>query len=148
MGGRLRVKQCLSLYRQIKHVWNLFWNLIYHICIYIYDSQIVHHSPCFNLLILHNNSFDNQRSEINESDVFLLLTFRHTVFYKNFLPTTIYIITALKLNKIVLHCFPYMQIGHGHYKLLFPKLVNSSSIFYHYLVVWIYYENHLFNVPT
>ena len=24
---------------------------------YIYDSQIVHHNPCFNLFILHNNSF-------------------------------------------------------------------------------------------
>ena len=53
---------------------------------YIYDSQIVHHNPCFNLFILHNNSFDNQGSEINKSDIFF--TFRHTVFYKNFLPTT------------------------------------------------------------
>ena len=26
------------------------------IYIYIYDSQIVHHNPCFNLFILHNNS--------------------------------------------------------------------------------------------
>ena len=32
--------------------------------IYIYDSQIVHHNRCFNLLILHNNSFDNQASNI------------------------------------------------------------------------------------
>ena len=30
----------------------------------IVDSQIVHHNPCFNLFILHNNSFDNQGSEI------------------------------------------------------------------------------------
>ena len=45
----------------------------------------MHHNPCFNLFILHNNSFDNQESEINKNDFF---TFRHTVFYKNFLPTT------------------------------------------------------------
>ena len=27
--------------------------------------------PCFNLFILHNNSFDNQGSEINKSNTFL-----------------------------------------------------------------------------
>ena len=53
--------------------------------IYIYDSQIVHHNPCFNLFILHNNSFDNQRREINKNNISFM--FRHTVFYKNFLPT-------------------------------------------------------------
>ena len=37
----------------------------------MYDSQIVHHNHCFNLLILHNNSFDNQGSEINKNDIFL-----------------------------------------------------------------------------
>ena len=30
--------------------------------VYIY---ILNHNPCFNLFALHNNSFDNQRSEIN-----------------------------------------------------------------------------------
>ena len=30
------------------------------IYIYIYDSQIVHHNPCFNLFIRHNNLFDNR----------------------------------------------------------------------------------------
>ena len=39
--------------------------------IYIYDSQIVYHNPCFNLSILHNNSFDNQGSKINKNDIFL-----------------------------------------------------------------------------
>ena len=39
--------------------------------IYIYDSQIVHHNPCFNLFILHSNPFDNQGSEINKNDIFL-----------------------------------------------------------------------------
>ena len=53
---------------------------------YIYDSQIVHHNTCFNLFLLHNNSFDNQGSEINKNDIFF--TSRYTVFYKNFLPTT------------------------------------------------------------
>ena len=42
------------------------------ICIYIYIcSQIVHHNPCFNLFLLHNNSFDNQGNEINKTDIFL-----------------------------------------------------------------------------
>ena len=33
-----------------------------YIYIYKYDSQTVHHNPCFNLFVLHNNSFDNQGS--------------------------------------------------------------------------------------
>ena len=37
----------------------------------LYDSQIVHHNPCFKLFILHNNSFDNQGSQINKNDIFL-----------------------------------------------------------------------------
>ena len=41
-----------------------------YIYIYIYNNQIVHHNPCFNLFILHNNSFDNQGSEINKNDIF------------------------------------------------------------------------------
>ena len=45
---------------------------IYVIIIYIYDSQIVHHNPCFNLFILLNNSF-NQGSEINKKRHFLCL---------------------------------------------------------------------------
>ena len=39
--------------------------------VYIYDSQIVHHNPCFNLFILHSDPFDNQGSEINKNDIFL-----------------------------------------------------------------------------
>ena len=31
-------------------------------------NQLVHHKPCFNLFMLHNNSFDNQGSEINKND--------------------------------------------------------------------------------
>ena len=31
---------------------------------------MAHHNPCFNLFTLHNNSFDNQGSEINENDIF------------------------------------------------------------------------------
>ena len=38
----------------------------------IYDSQILHHNPGFNLFVLHNNSFDNQGSKINKNDVFIL----------------------------------------------------------------------------
>ena len=56
--------------------------------IHIHDRQIVHHNPCLNLFILHNNSFDNQESEINKNDIKRhFFTFRHTVFYENFLPT-------------------------------------------------------------
>ena len=32
----------------------------------------MHHNPCFNLFILHNIPFDNQGSEINKNDIFLL----------------------------------------------------------------------------
>ena len=53
--------------------------------LYIYDSQTVHHNSCFNLFILHNNSFDNQRSEINKNNISFM--FRQSAFYKNFLPT-------------------------------------------------------------
>ena len=45
--------------------------------------MIVHHSPCFYLFIFHNNSYDNQGSEINKRHFF---TLRHTLLYENFLP--------------------------------------------------------------
>ena len=48
----------------------------------------MHHKPCFNLFILHNNLFNNQGSEINKNDIFC--KFPHTVFYENFLPTLLY----------------------------------------------------------
>ena len=51
--------------------------LYIYICIYVYDSQIVHHNPCFNLFILHDNSFDNQGSEINKNDIFLCFDILH-----------------------------------------------------------------------
>ena len=60
-----------------KFVISLYW-----IC--IYDSQIVHHNPCFNLFILHNNSLDNQGSEINKKDIFLrfdILSFTYIYIY-------------------------------------------------------------------
>ena len=37
--------------------------------------QIVHHTLCFNLFILHNNSFDNQGSETNKNDIFYVSTY-------------------------------------------------------------------------
>ena len=54
-----------------------------YIYIYICDSQTVHYNPCFNLFILHNIPFDNQRSEINKNDIFLrfdILSFTKTFF--------------------------------------------------------------------
>ena len=59
-----------------------------YIHIYINESQIVYHNPCFNLFILHNNSFHNQGCKINKSDIFLSFEIL-PVFYKNFLPTHI-----------------------------------------------------------
>ena len=59
-----------SLNQQHTHTYIHTYIYIYaytYIYIYIYDSQIVHHNSCFNLLILHNNSFDNQGSEINKN---------------------------------------------------------------------------------
>ena len=50
---------------------------------HIYNSQIVHHNPCFNLFILYSNPFDNQGSEINKNDIFLrfdILSFTKTFF--------------------------------------------------------------------
>ena len=49
----------------------------------IVNSQLVHHNPCFNLFILHNNSFDNRGSELNKNDIFLrfdILCFTKTFF--------------------------------------------------------------------
>ena len=43
-----------------------------------YDSQIVLHNSCSNLFILHNNSFDNQGSEI------IFLRFDKLTFTKTF----------------------------------------------------------------
>ena len=50
---------------------------IKYICIYVSDSQIVHHNPCFNLFILHDNSFDNQGSKTNKNDIFLCFDILH-----------------------------------------------------------------------
>ena len=50
----------------------IIYNSIY-IYIYIYDNQIVYHNRCFNLFILHNNSFDNQGSKINKDYIFTFL---------------------------------------------------------------------------
>ena len=89
---------CIIIYS----IYNIYIYCIYiyiyiYICIYayihifyryrfIYDSQIVHHNPCFDLFILHDNSFDKQGSEINKNDIFL--RFDILSIYKKFLPTT------------------------------------------------------------
>ena len=56
----------------------------------------MHHTPCFNLFIPHNNLFDDQGSEINKNDTFC--TFRHTVFDENFLSTLSNLCFTLALN--------------------------------------------------
>ena len=35
----------------------------------------MHHNACFNLFMHHNNSFDNQGSEINKNDIFCISTY-------------------------------------------------------------------------
>ena len=40
------------------------------------DSQIVYHNPCFDLILLRNNSFDNQASKINKNDIFVRFDFQ------------------------------------------------------------------------
>ena len=47
---------------------------------------MVHHKPCFNLFILHNNLFDNQGSKINKNDIFVrfdILSFTKTFILLN-----------------------------------------------------------------
>ena len=53
----------------------------------------MHHNPCFDYFILHNNSFDNQGSEINKKKICLrfFTHFLRFVFHKIFLPIYIYI---------------------------------------------------------
>ena len=42
----------------------------------------MYHTPCFNLFILHNNSCDNQGSEINKNVLrFDILSFTQTFLY-------------------------------------------------------------------
>ena len=60
----------------------------------MYHNQIVHHKPCFNLFVLHNNLFDNQGREI-----------KYTVVYENFVPTLLY---SLSLYM----CIHYIYIIH------------------------------------
>ena len=54
---------------------------------YIYDSQIVHHSPCFNLFILHNCYLVIKKLKSIKTTFFYVSTY---VFYENFFPTFIY----------------------------------------------------------
>ena len=35
----------------------------------------MHHNPCFNLFIFHNNAFDNQGSKVNKNDIFSISTY-------------------------------------------------------------------------
>ena len=52
-----------------------------------YDNQIAHRNPSFNLLILYNNSFVNQGSEINKKNK-IILNFDILSFTNNVFPTT------------------------------------------------------------
>ena len=57
------------------YIYYIYTYILYiYIYLYIYDSQIVHHNPCFNLFILHNNPFDNQGSKI-KTTFFYVLTY-------------------------------------------------------------------------
>ena len=45
------------------------------IYIYIYNNQIIHHNPCFNLFILHNNSFHKYGNEKIKMTFFYVSTY-------------------------------------------------------------------------
>ena len=55
-----------------------------YIYVYIYIYIYIYiYNTCFNLFILHNNSFGNQGNEINKNDIFLrfyILFFTKTFF--------------------------------------------------------------------
>ena len=69
----------------------------------------MHHNPCFNLFILHSNSFDNQGSKISKNDIFLrfnILSFPKAflllnIIYKGIITQHIYIYKASTLKAIV-----------------------------------------------
>ena len=46
-----------------------------YIIVYVLDNQIVHHNLCFNLFILHYNSFGDQGSKVNKNLRFKILSF-------------------------------------------------------------------------
>ena len=66
----------------------ILYNLFIYIILHVLDNQIVHHNPCFNLFILHYNSFRGQESKINNNLRFEILSFAktfsmlHVIIYK------------------------------------------------------------------
>ena len=58
----------------------------------------------FNIFILHNNSFDNQGSEINKSDIFLRFDI-----LRNFLPAFIYVYIKVG-RKYYIYIYIYIYI--------------------------------------
>ena len=68
------LEKCVSCFLVYPFYGSIHYTFIYiYIYIYIYDSQIVYDKPCFNLFILHINSFDNQISKINKNDIFFFM---------------------------------------------------------------------------
>ena len=96
----------------------------------MYHNQIVHHKPCSNLFILHNNLLDNQGSEINKDDIFC--TFQHTVLYEKFLPTLFYSLSIYIIYICIIY-YLYIYIYIHIYQL--PSLrFNSGPTVYCFYV--------------
>ena len=93
--------------------------------VYIYDSQIMNHNPCFNLLILHNNSFDN---------VFYIPYIIYFILYIYIYFTYIYIYT-LHLCKIT-----YVNF----YVKLYVNFTYILYILYMYVYIYIYFIHILY----
>ena len=67
----------ICIYAHIYYIYIHIYIYIYmyiSMYIYIYDSKIVHHNTCFDLFILRNNSFDNQRSEMKKKTTFFYVS--------------------------------------------------------------------------
>ena len=99
---------------------------IYIYIYYIYESQIVRHNPCFNLFILRNNSFDNQKSEINKNDNFLRFeTLSFTKFFFLYKCSQSYNQTPHSVTLLQTNCKEDQLV---RWKL-FTKVFNPKRIF-------------------
>ena len=95
------------IYQNIKlYIYIICKLYIYILCVYVIVKwcTIMLVSIYLHFITIHNNSFDNQRSEINKNDIFYVLT----VFYKNFLPTTNEEICCIYIVVVTYICYIYV----------------------------------------
>ena len=86
--------------------------------------MIVHHNPCFYLFILHNNSYNNQGSEINKKGIFLRYDILSCM-------KTFFLLFSLKtVCRNVKKCRRYMYMEH----LLYYHTCAISFSFFFFLL--------------